>query len=56
MRLDEKRDEALALLMKGLMCHSAACVLYNIASEKPMQQDLWLLILLVPLVDRKSVV
>ncbi len=50
MRLDEKRDEALALLMKGLMCHSAACVLYNIASEKPMQQDLWLLILLVPLV------
>lgn len=50
MRQDEIRNQALVLLMKGLLYHNVACILYHIASEKTMENNLILLIVYVPLV------
>lgn len=49
MRQDKMRNQALVLLMKGLLYHNVACILYQIASEKTMEENLKLLILYVPL-------
>lgn len=50
MRQDEIRNQALVLLMKGLLYHNVACILYHIASEKTMENNLILLIVYVPLI------
>lgn len=49
MRKDEMRNYAAALMMQGLLYHCAACVLFNIVSAKTWQENLWLLLLYIPL-------
>ncbi len=49
MRQNEIRNQALVLLMKGLLYHNLTCILYHITSEKTMEKNLNLLIVYVPL-------
>ena len=46
----ELLDHIVVLLMKGLLYHSAVCVLYNLSSEKSVLMDLKLLVLYVPFI------
>lgn len=49
MRRDEQWNHAVALMMQGMLYHSAACALFNMISEKTLQENLLLLLLYFPL-------
>lgn len=49
MRRDEQWNHAAALMMQGMLYHSAACTLFNVISEKTLWENLLLLLLYIPL-------